>query len=205
MHKPTGDCHLRYFGRPRREATTVWGMESLFIQCKDQHSFICSIFKTQGIYFLKPLMEKAAGWRCLFQKEKHSPVVYLQASFYQGLHLSPCCFSWLQSDLKCSVDGKELRAISGCSHSQTSAHPNSIPGVCYTSQLHSNTQGQQGRMGKLFPRHLHLVLIVREPFGCMGGIHTFAPGKRRLGLHADIFWEENTAGKMRFSSSLGLC
>lgn len=35
----------------------------------------------------KPLMEKAAGWRCLFQGEKHPPVVYLQASSYQGLHL----------------------------------------------------------------------------------------------------------------------
>lgn len=45
------DCHLGYFGRPRREATPVWGMESLFIQCKDQHRFICSIFKTQGKYF----------------------------------------------------------------------------------------------------------------------------------------------------------
>ena len=134
--------------------------------------------KSRENTFKKPLMEKAASWRDLFQKEKHIPVVYLQASSYQGLHLSPCCFSRLQSDLKCSVNGKELRAISGCSHSQTSAHPNSIPGVRYTSQLHSNTQGQQGRTGKLFLRHLHLVLIVREPFGCMGGIHTFALGKK---------------------------
>lgn len=120
-------------------------------------------------------MEKAASWRHLFQKEKHIPVVYLHASFYQGLHLSPCCFSWLQSDLKCSVDGKELRASASCSHRQTSAHSDSIPGMRYTSQLHSNTQGQRGRN---FLRHLHLVLIVREPFGCMGGIHTFAPGKK---------------------------
>lgn len=139
-----------------------------------------------------------------FSKNKNISAIDLQVTSYQGLHLSPCCFSWLQSDPKCYLGGKELRAVSGCSHSQTSAHPNSIPGVHCTSPPYSNTRGQQGRKPKVFLRHLHLVWIIREPFGRMGGIHTFFLGERQLGLHADI-WEENTAGKKMFSSSLGLC
>lgn len=53
-------------------------------------------------------------------------------------------------------------------HSRRALHP----------QLHNNTQGQRGRKGKLFLRHLHLVLIARVPFGCVGGIHTFVVGKK---------------------------
>lgn len=139
-----------------------------------------------------------------FSKNKNISAIDFQVTSYQGLHLSPRCFSWPQSDPKCYLGGKELRAVSGCSHSQTSAHPNSIPGVHCTSSPHSNTRGQQGRKPKVFLRHLQLVWIIREPFGCMGGIHTFFLGERQLGLHTDI-WKENTAGKTMFSSSLGLC
>lgn len=149
-------------------------------------------------------MEKAATRRCLFQKENHVPTVYLWASnSCQGLHLSPLLPLCLQSDLKCSVDRRELRAISGCSHSQTSAHPNSIPDMQYTSQLHSNTQG---RSRETISQAFTFGFNSQGAFWMHGWHPCFCPGKkRRLGLHADIFWEMDTTGKMRFSSSLGLC
>lgn len=42
----------------------------------------------------------------------------------------------------------------------------------------SFTATRRERTGKLFLRHLHLVLIVKEPFGCMGGINASALGKK---------------------------
>lgn len=148
-------------------------------------------------------MEKAASWRHLFQKEKHIPTLYLQASHsYRGLHLSPLLPLRLQSDLKCSVDRRELGAISGCSHSQTSAHPNSIPDVQYTSQLHSNTQ-QKNR--ETISLAFTFGFNSQRAFWMHGWYPHFCPGnKRHLGLHADIFWETDTGGKMWFSSSLRL-
>lgn len=149
-------------------------------------------------------MEKAASWRCLFQKGKHIPRVYLQASnSYQGLHLPPLLPLCLQSDLKCSVDRRELRAIPGCSHSQTSAHPNSIPDGQYTSQLHSNTQGKNR---ETVSQAFTFGFNSQGAFWMHGWHPHFCPGKKQwLGLHTDIFWEMDTAGKKRFSSSLGLC
>lgn len=191
MPKPTWDHHLRE-GKP------------LLLGARSHYSMQLSRTILFAAYFKSPLMERAASWRHLFQKEKHIPIVYLQASHsYQGLHLSPLLPLCLQSGLKCSVDRRELRAISGCSHSQTSAHPNSIPDVQYTSQLHSNTQGKNR---ETISQAFTFGSNSQGVFWMHGWHPHFCPGnKRHFGLHADIFWEKNTAGKMRFSSSLGLC
>lgn len=148
-----------------------------------------TLFETYLRSWKKKNWSLLAGVACSKNKSL-IPAINVQASSYQGLHVSP--HSWLQSDLKRLSAGKELAAVSGCSHSQTSAHPKSTPGAHHTSHLHSNTQEWQGRKAREFLGLFCLDLMVREPAG-YGWHSTRLPWEKKwCGLHlagGEHWWE----------------
>lgn len=146
---------------------------------------------------------KAPSWRRLpaediCSKKKNtfphftSRLVILIGVFtYHHCCLSVCSQIWNAPQIEESLE-QSLAAL-------TAKHLLTQTAFRMCSTPPSFTATHSKRTGKQFLWHLHLVLIAREPFGCMGGIHTFALGiKGVLGSMLTSSGRQTLVGKCGF-------